>query len=92
MYYSAKVKFPTIYTHIDIHTYIHTYIHTNIHTYIHTYIYTVSEITELTLQFATQNCLGYYLKLNLGGKFHAEVATHFPHVKLITLHALDIIL
>ena len=32
------------------------------------------------------------LKLNLGGKFHAEVSTHLPHIKIRTLHTLNIIL
>ena len=35
--------------------------------YIHTYIYTYIHIYH-----------GCYLKLNLGGKFHTEVATHLP--------------
>ena len=43
----------------------------------------------LTLQFATQNCLGYYSKLNLFSKFHAEVATLRPHLKLRTLLYLE---
>ena len=46
---------------------------------------TVSKIDGLVLQFTTQNCLGCYSKLNLGSKFHAEVATHLPHIKLRTL-------
>ena len=31
-------------------------------------------------------------KLNLGSKFHIEVATHLPHIKFRTLYALNIIL
>ena len=41
---------------------------------------------------ATQNCLSCHSKLNLGSKFHAEVATHLPHIKLKTLYTLNIIL
>ena len=52
----------------------------------------ISEIVRLTIQFATQNCLGYYSKLNLGSEFHAEVATHLPHKKLRTLYSSNIIL
>ena len=52
----------------------------------------VSEIVGLASQFATQNCLGCYSKLNLGNKLHAEVATHFPHIKLSTLYTLNTIL
>ena len=49
----------------------------------------MSEIVGLASQFATQNCLGSYLKLNLGSKFHAEVVTHLPHhlIKLRSIHA-----
>ena len=43
-------------------------------------------------QFASQNCLGCYSKLNLGCKFPAEVATHLPHINLRTLYTLNIIL
>ena len=43
---------------------------------------TVSEKVGLASQFAIQNCLDGYSKLNLGSKFHAEVATHLPHIKL----------
>ena len=50
----------------------------------------VSEIAGLASQFATQNCLGCYSKLNLGSKFHAEVATHLPHIKLRISYALNI--
>ena len=50
------------------------------------HIITISAIAGLTLQFAIQNGLGCYLKLNLGSKFHAEVATYLPHVKLRTLY------
>ena len=46
----------------------------------------------LASQFAIQNCLGCYSKLNLDSKFHAEAATHLPHIKLRTLHTLNIIL
>ena len=46
----------------------------------------------LTSQFATQNCLSCYSKLNLGSKFHAEVATHLSYIKLRTLYTLNIIL
>ena len=45
-----------------------------------------SEIVGLASQFATQNCLGCYSKLNLGSRFHAEVATHLPRVKLRALY------
>ena len=55
-------------------------------------MYTVSEIVGLASQFATQNCLGCYSKLNLGSKFHAEVATHLPYIKLRTLYTLNIII
>ena len=50
---------------------------------------TVSEIIELASQFASQNCHNRYSKLS---EFHAEVATHLPHIKLRTLHTLKIIL
>ena len=52
----------------------------------------VPEIVGLASQFATQNCLGCYSKLNLGSKFHAEIATHLPQIKLRTLYTLKIIL
>ena len=42
----------------------------------------MSEIVGLVSQFATQNSLEYYSKLNLSSKFHAEVATQLPHLKL----------
>ena len=71
--------------HTCIHTYIHTYTHTHIHTHTHTFI-PVSDIVGIALQFATQNCLGCYSKLNLDSKFHAEVTTYFPHIKLRTLY------
>ena len=48
----------------------------------------VSEIIGLASQFVTQNCLGCFSKLNLGSKFHAEVATHLFHIKLKTLLAI----
>ena len=50
------------------------------------YTWTLSEIAGLVSQFATQNCLDCYSKLNLGSKFHADVATHLPYIKLRTLH------
>ena len=53
---------------------------------------TVFEIVGLASQFATQNCLSYHSKLNLDSKFHAEVATYLPHIKLRTLFTLNIIL
>ena len=37
----------------------------------------------LASQFATQMCLGCYSKLILSSKFHAEVATHLPHIKIL---------
>ena len=43
------------------------------------------EIVGLVSQFANQNCLGWYSKLNLRSKFYAEVATHLSHLKLKTL-------
>ena len=46
----------------------------------------MSEIVGLASQFATQNCFGCYSKLNLGIKFHAEVATHLPRIKLRALY------
>ena len=52
----------------------------------------VFEIVGLAAQFATQNCLGCYSKLNLGRKFHAEVVIHLPHIKLRILYILNIIL
>ena len=53
---------------------------------------TVSQKVGFALQFASQNCLGCYSKLNLGCKFHSEVATHLPHIKLRTLYTFNIIL
>ena len=50
----------------------------------------VYEIVWLASQFATQNCLGCYSKLNLCSKFHAQVA-YLPHIKLRTPHTLNII-
>ena len=58
----------------------------------HTHTHIKSEIVELVSQFATQNCLGFCSKLNLGCEFHTEVATHLPHIKLRTLYTLNIIL
>ena len=55
-------------------------------------VYVMSKIFRLASQFATQNCLGCYSKLNLGSKFHAEVASHLPHTKIRTLYTLNIIL
>ena len=40
----------------------------------------MSKIVRLASQFATQNFLRCYSKLNLISKFHTEVATHFPHI------------
>ena len=55
------------------------------------YIYLpASEIVRFALQFATQNCLGCYLKWNLGSKFHDEVATHLPRIKSRTLYTLSL--
>ena len=51
----------------------------------------MSEIVGLTSQFATQNCLGCYSKLNSGNKFYV-VVTHLPLTKLGTLYTLKIIL
>ena len=45
----------------------------------------------LALQFATQNCLGCYLKLNLNSKFHAEVAI-LPYIKFRTPYTVNVIL
>ena len=45
------------------------------------YTYTLSEIVGLASQFATQNHLDFFSKLNLSSKFYAEVATHLPHKK-----------
>ena len=53
---------------------------------IYTYIDSVSKTVGLASQFTTQNCLGYYLKLNLIIKFHAEVAIHLSHLKLRTIY------
>ena len=50
------------------------------------------EIVGLASQFDTQNCFGCNSKLNLHSKFHAEVSTHLPHIKLRTLYTLNIIL
>ena len=52
----------------------------------------VSEKVGLASQFASQNCLSCYSKLNLGSKFLAEVASHLPHINLRTLYTLNIIL
>ena len=52
----------------------------------------VSKIARLLSQFATQNCLSCYSKINLVSNFLAEVASHFPHIKLRTLYTLNIIL
>ena len=52
----------------------------------------MSEIAGLASLFATQNCLGCYSKLNLSSKFHAEVVTYLPHIKLKTPCTLNIIL
>ena len=52
----------------------------------------VSEIVGLALQFATQNCISCHSKLYIDIKFHIEVATHLPHIKLKTIYALNIIL
>ena len=51
----------------------------------------VCEIVRLISQIATQNCLYSYSKLNLGNKFHAEVAKYLPHIKLKTLYTLNIL-
>ena len=64
-----------------------------IYIYIYIYIYTHSVRNgRARIQFAIQNCFRCYLKLNLGSKFHAEVATHLPHIKSRTLYTLNIIL
>ena len=52
---------------------------------VYVYTYIVFEIVGLASQFAIQNCLGCYSKLNLGSKFHTEVTTHLPQIKLRTL-------
>ena len=53
---------------------------------------TVSAIAGLALKYASQNCLGCCSKLNLGSKFHSEVASHFSHIKLRTLLTFNIML
>ena len=82
-----------MYACVCVHTYIHTYIYICINVYVcvcvcvctHIYTqYTVSEIVGLASQFATQNCLCCYSKLNLSSEFHAEVANHLPYIKLRT--------
>ena len=40
----------------------------------HMHVCTMSKIVGLATQFATQNCLGCYLKLNLDSKFQATHA------------------
>ena len=50
----------------------------------------MSEIAGLASQFTTQNCLGYYSKLNLDSKFHSEVATYHPQIKLRIPYTLKI--
>ena len=45
-------------------------------------IVAVFEIVGLTSQFATQNCLSCYSKLNLDSKFYAKVITHLPHMNI----------
>ena len=54
--------------------------------------YTVSEIGGFASQFATQNFLSCYSKLNLSSKFHAKVVTHLPHLKLKIIYTLNVIL
>ena len=56
------------------------------------YIFTVSEIVGLASQFLLLklSCLPYS-KLNLGSKFHDEVATHLPHIKLKIQNTLNIV-
>ena len=54
------------------------------------YCCTVFKIVGLASQFVTQNCLVCYSKWNLGCKFHADVATYFPHIKLKILFNLHI--
>ena len=51
-----------------------------------------SEIDGLASQFATQNFLVSYSKLNLGSKFQAEFASHLPHIKLRTIYIYNFIL
>ena len=46
----------------------------------------MSEINKLASQFATQNCIDCYSKLNLGTNFHAKVATHLRHIKFRTVY------
>ena len=64
----------------------------NINDVVISYCIIVSEIAWLASQFATQNCFVCYSKLNLGSKFYAEVATHFPHKIKNTIYILNIIL
>ena len=63
------------------HVYIYTYKHTNVHS-----------VRRFASQFATQNGLSCYSKLNLDSIFPAKVATHLPYIKLRTLYTLNIIL
>ena len=59
--------------------------------YINFIIYSVSKIVRLVLQFAAQNCFRCYSKLNMGSKFLAKVAIHFPHIKSRTLIATQLL-
>ena len=59
----------------------------------HAFIICILEfnIVGFASQFATQNCLDCFSKLNLASKFHAEVATHLPHIILRAPYILNII-
>ena len=47
-------------------------------------VYALSKTVGLASQFATQNCLDCYSKLNMSSKCYACVATHLLHIKLRT--------
>ena len=40
----------------------------------------------LASQFASQNCLGCYSKLNMDSKFHAGIATHLLQIIKIAVY------
>ena len=92
-----------IHIHRPIHIYTHTNTHKHTHTHTHIYIYTYIDIdidiyinsgrnSRARMAICFSNCLGCNSKLNLSSKFHAEIATHLPHLNLRALHTLNIVL
>ena len=66
------------------------YTHTHTHAHAHTYISVRNSRARIAFRYSKLTWV--LLKIKFGSKFHAEVATHLPQIKLKTLYTLNIIL